>query len=163
MTTTKSIHNFQIDGLKGKLINFADYAGKKILLVNVASECGLTPQYAQLEEIYRQFSDKFIVIGCPANNFGAQEPGSNAEIAQFCQVTYQVSFPMTAKISVKGADIHELYKFVTQKAQNGFQDSEVSWNFQKYIFDEQGLLTHIFEPSIEPTNDELLAVLGIKL
>lgn len=161
--TAKSIHNFQIDGLKGDPINFADHAGKKILLVNVASECGLTPQYAQLEEMYRQFSDKFVVIGCPANNFGAQEPGNNVEIAQFCQVTYQVSFPMTTKISVKGADMHELYQFVTQKAQNGFQDSEVSWNFQKYIFDEQGLLTHIFEPSVEPTNDELLAVLGITL
>jgi glutathione peroxidase len=161
MNTAKSIHQLTIKGLKGKEIKFADYAGKKILLVNVASECGLTPQYAQLEEMYREFSDKFVIIGCPANNFGGQEPGTDAEIQEFCTFTYEVSFPLSTKISVKGSDKHSLYRFVTQKAQNGVQDSEVSWNFQKYVFDEQGFLTNVFEPQTEPASEEVLTALGV--
>ncbi|BDS14087.1 glutathione peroxidase [Aureispira anguillae] len=162
-TSPKSIHTFQIDGLTGGQINFSDYAGKKILLVNVASQCGLTAQYAQLEEMYRNFSDNFVIIACPANNFGAQEPGSNQEIEQFCSTTYQISFPMTTKISVKGNDMHSLYHFVTQKTLNGLQDSDVSWNFQKYIFDEAGYLTHVFAPTVEPADERILAALDIQL
>ncbi|MFT5648042.1 MAG: glutathione peroxidase [Aureispira sp.] len=161
MNTPQSIHNLSIKGLNGAKIKFSDYAGKKILLVNVASECGLTPQYAQLEEMYREFSDKFVIVGCPANNFGAQEPGTDAEIQQFCTLKYDVSFPLTTKISVKGSDKHDLYRFVTEKVQNGVQDSEVSWNFQKYVFDEQGFLSHIFEPQSEPASDEILTALGL--
>lgn len=161
MNTAQSIHNFTIKGLKGEEIKFSDYAGKKILLVNVASECGLTPQYAQLEEMYREFSDKFVIVGCPANNFGKQEPGTDAEIQEFCSLNYGVSFPLSTKISVKGKDQHKLYQFVTQKTQNGVQDSEVSWNFQKYVFDEQGFLTTIFDPQTEPASDEVLATLGV--
>lgn len=161
MNTAQSIHNLTIKGLKGEEIKFSDYAGKKILLVNVASECGLTPQYAQLEEMYREFSDKFVIVGCPANNFGAQEPGTDAEIQQFCTLKYDVSFPLTTKISVKGSDKHDLYRFVTEKAQNGVQDSEVSWNFQKYVFDEQGFLSNVFDPQSEPASDEILTALGI--
>jgi glutathione peroxidase len=161
MNTAQSIHNFSIKSLNGEVIKFADYAGKKILLVNVASECGLTPQYAQLEEMYREFSDKFVIVGCPANNFGAQEPGTDTEIQQFCTLTYEVSFPLTTKISVKGDDKDALYSFVTEKAQNGVQDSEVSWNFQKYVFDEQGFLSNVFEPQTEPASDEILTALGV--
>jgi glutathione peroxidase len=161
MNTAQSIHELSIKGLKGEAIKFSDYAGKKILLVNVASECGLTPQYAQLEEMYREFSDKFVIVGCPANNFGAQEPGTDAEIQQFCSLTYDVSFPLTTKISVKGDDKHDLYSFVTEKAKNGVQDSEVTWNFQKYVFDEQGFLAHVFDPQTEPASDEVLKALGI--
>lgn len=161
MNTAQSIHSFAIKGLKGEEIKFSDYAGKKILLVNVASECGLTPQYAQLEEMYREFSDKFVIVGCPANNFGKQEPGTDAEIQEFCSSNYGVSFPITTKISVKGTDQHDLYSFVTQKAKNGVQDSEVSWNFQKYVFDEQGFLSHVFEPQTEPASDEILNALDI--
>jgi glutathione peroxidase len=163
MNTTQSIHNFTIKSLKGEEIKFSDYAGKKILLVNVASECGLTPQYAQLEEMYREFSDKFVVVGCPANNFGKQEPGTDAEIQEFCSSNYGVSFPITTKISVKGTDKHQLYNFVTEKAKNGVQDSDVSWNFQKYVFDEQGVLSHVFDPQTEPASDEVLKALNISV
>lgn len=159
----KSIHNFHIEGLTGDTIHFSDYVGKKIILVNVASQCGLTPQYAQLEEMYHNFSDKFTVIACPCNDFGQQEPGNSQEIQQFCNNTYQITFPMTQKITVVGNHMHELYAFVTQKSKNGLQDSEVSWNFQKYIFDEEGILRHVFAPSIEPTDDAILAALGIEL
>lgn len=158
--TFKSIHEFKINALKGDTLNFADFAGKKILLVNVASQCGLTPQYAQLEELSREFSDKIVVVGCPANNFGAQEPGNDAEIQTFCSTTYGISFPMTTKISVAGSDMHELYQFVTQKEQNGLQDSTVSWNFQKYVFDEAGKLTHVFAPTVQPAEEQVLDALG---
>ena len=161
MNTAQSIHNLTIKGSKGEEIKFSDYAGKKILLVNVASEYGLTPQYAQLEEMYREFSDKFVIVACPANNFGGQEPGTDAEIQQFCTLKYEISFPLTTKISVKGNDKHNLYNFVTKKAQNGVQDSEVSWNFQKYVFNEEGFLTHVFEPQTEPASDEILTALGV--
>lgn len=163
MTPTKSIHDFKLKSLQGDLLDFANFAGKKILLVNVASQCGLTPQYTQLEGLYEQFSDQITIIGCPANNFGAQEPGSDEAIQQFCSTTYGVSFPMTTKISVKGADMHPLYEFVTQKTENGLQDSEVQWNFQKYIFNELGILTHVFAPTVEPTDDQILAALGVSL
>jgi len=161
--SVKSIHNFKIEGLKGAAIDFSAFAGKKILLVNVASECGLTPQYSQLEELYRSFSDKFVVVGCPANNFGAQEPGDDATIQQFCSTTYGVTFPMTTKISVKGNDMHALYQFVTQQAQNGVEDTEVAWNFQKYVFDEQGNYVQMFGPQTDPADEQILNTLGVQL
>ncbi len=157
----KSIHQFQLPGLKESAINFADYKGKKILLVNVASECGLTPQYRQLQDLYAEYSDKIVVVGCPANNFGAQEPGDETQIASFCSLNYGISFPMTAKISVKGDDMHPLYQFVTQKSENGKEDSEVKWNFQKYIFDEDGFLLGSVAPMKQPADDEVLNLLGI--
>ena len=157
----KSIHEFQLTGLKGGIVNFADFKGKRILLVNVASECGLTPQYRQLQDLYSEFQDRIVVVGCPANNFGAQEPGTEEQIASFCNLNYGVSFPMTAKISVKGEDMHSLYQFVTQKSQNGKEDSEVKWNFQKYIFDENGYLLGTVAPMKEPADDEVLNLLGL--
>ena len=159
----KSIHNFQIESLSGETINFADFKGKKLMLVNVASECGLTPQYQQLQELYEQFKDQIVVVGCPANNFGAQEPGTNEQIATFCTTHFGVNFPLTTKISVKGADMHPLYQFVTQKALNGVADSEVQWNFQKYIFDEAGVLEKVIKPATEPADDAVLSALGVSL
>ena len=160
---TKTIHEFTIKGINGNLIDFSDYSGKKILLVNVASECGLTSQYLQLQEMYNEFKEQMVIIGCPSNNFGSQEPGKDKEIQHFCSVNYGVSFPMTTKISVKGKDISELYKFVTNKELNGFENSEVSWNFQKYLFNEQGKLTHIFSPQTEPADEQILSAAGISL
>lgn len=158
---SKSIHEFKIESLTGDSINFADFKGKKILLVNVASECGLTPQYQQLQEIYEAYKDQIVIVGCPANNFGAQEPGSNEEIQEFCDSKFGIKFPLTTKISVKGEDIHPLYQFVTQKAENGLTDSEVQWNFQKYIFDEEGYLKNVIAPTTEPASDSVLGSLGL--
>ncbi|MGH1335578.1 MAG: glutathione peroxidase [Aureispira sp.] len=159
----KSIHDFSLNSLQGASIDFSAYKGKKILLVNVASQCGLTPQYTQLETLAKAGADQLVVIGCPANNFGAQEPGTDVEIAQFCSSTYGISFPITTKISVTGQDQHALYQFVTQKEQNGVQDSSVQWNFQKYLLDEQGQLIQVFEPTIEPLDERILAATGVSL
>jgi glutathione peroxidase len=156
-----SIHNFSIQAIDGSKLNFADFKNKKILLVNVASFCGLTPQYRQLQEIYTQHTDKVVVVGVPANNFANQEPNSETEIQQFCSLKYEVTFPLTHKISVKGDEQHEFYQFVTQKAKNGVLDSEVTWNFQKYVFDENGFLTHTFSPRTEPAEEEILKALGL--
>ena len=159
-----SLHDFSLPALIEGQVNFADFKGRKVLLVNVASKCGLTPQYEQLEALYREHAqDKFVIVGCPANNFGSQEPGTAAEIAEFCSATYGVSFPMTAKISVKGADQHPLYAFATQSQLNGKLDSEVTWNFQKYLFDEAGQLVQTFSPQTQPLDPSLLEALGVVL
>ena len=157
VTKQESIHQFKVIDLYGKEFDFATLKGKKILIVNTASECGLTPQYKDLEAIYSKYKDKnFVIVGFPANNFGGQEPGSNQEIAKFCQMNYGVSFPMMGKISVKGNDMHPLYQFLTQKNKNGLQDSEVEWNFQKYLLDENGHLVKVLSPRVLPTDDAIL-------
>ena len=151
-----SIYTFKVKDLSGNEFDFASLKGKKILIVNTASECGLTPQYEQLQAIYEKYKDKnFVIVGFPANNFGAQEPGSNSEIATFCQQNYGVSFPMMAKISVKGGDMHPVYKFLTQKTKNGLEDSEVQWNFQKYLINENGELAKVVLPRVLPTDAEI--------
>lgn len=159
-TTTmekQTIYQFKVTDLYGNEFDFASLKGKKILIVNTASECGLTPQYKDLEAIYGKYKDKnFVIIGFPANNFGAQEPGSNEQIATFCQKNYGVTFPMMGKISVKGNDKHELYKFLTEKSKNGLQDSEVEWNFQKYLINEQGELVKVLSPRVLPTDNEIV-------
>ncbi|WP_395633249.1 glutathione peroxidase [Flavobacterium sp.] len=158
VTKQESIHQFKVTDLYGKEFDFATLKGKKILVVNTASECGLTPQYKDLEAIYSKYKDKnFVIVGFPANNFGGQEPGSNQEIAKFCQMNYGVSFPMMGKISVKGNDIHPLYQFLTQKGKNGLQDSEVEWNFQKYLLDENGYLVKVLSPRVLPTDDAIVS------
>lgn len=163
-TEPHSIHEYTIKGNKGDKINFADYERRKILLVNVASQCGLTPQYAQLETLYRAAKDNIVIIGCPSNDFGQQEPGTDAEIAEFCTLNYEVSFPLTTKIKVKkGPEQHELYQFLTQKSLNGQSDADVAWNFQKYVFDESGRLTHVFDPRTEPLDAQLLEALDVQL
>ncbi len=151
-----SIYSFKIKDIRGGDLDFAAFEGKKILVVNVASECGLTPQYAQLQDLHTEFADRLVVVGIPANNFGGQEPGSNQEIQSFCSTKFGVTFPMAAKISVKGDDMHPLYKWLTQKALNGVQDSEVTWNFQKYLLDTKGQLISVFDPRTEPASEEIL-------
>jgi glutathione peroxidase len=155
-----SIYEYSVDGLTGGKIDFADFEGKKILIVNTASKCGMTPQYAQLEELYQEYNDRLVIIGFPANNFGNQEPGTNDDIAEFCELNYGVSFPMAAKISVKGEDIHPLYKWLTTKSYNNFADSEVTWNFQKYLIDEKGNLIAVFPPRTLPTSDDIISAIN---
>ena len=154
---TQTIYQFKVTDLYGKEFDFSTLKGKKLLIVNTASECGLTPQYKDLEAIYKKYKDKnFVIIGFPANNFGSQEPGSNEQIAKFCQMNYGVTFPMMSKISVKGKDIHEVYQFLTQKDKNGLQDSQVEWNFQKYLINEEGELIKVLSPSVLPTDTEIV-------
>lgn len=153
----ETIYQFKVEDLSGDTFDFSTLKGKKILVVNTASECGLTPQYEQLQAIYEKYKDKnFVIVGFPANNFGSQEPGSNAQIATFCQKNYGVSFPMMAKISVKGGDMHPVYQFLTQKAKNGLEDSEVQWNFQKYLINENGELAKVVSPRTLPTDAEIV-------
>lgn len=153
----ETIYQYKVTDLYGKEFDFASLKGKKILVVNTASECGLTPQYKDLESIYEKYKDKdFVIIGFPANNFGSQEPGSNEEIAKFCQMNYGVTFPMMSKISVKGSDKAPIYEFLTQKSKNGLQDSEVEWNFQKYLINEQGKLIKVLSPRVLPTDPVII-------
>jgi len=154
----QDIYGFQVETLQGETFDLGSLKGKKVMIVNTASKCGLTPQYELLQELYQRYqSDGFVILGFPANNFMGQEPGSNEEIEEFCTANYGVSFPMMAKISVKGKDMHPLYKFLTQKDRNGFQDSEVAWNFQKYLIDETGHVSKIIPPKTLPTDPEVIA------
>ena len=153
MSEMTSIYNFKLEGIDGSEINFEDFKGKKIMLVNVASECGYTPQYQQLEELYKEFKDKLTVVGVPANNFGGQEPGTNAEIKAFCTLNYGISFPMTAKVDINE---HPLYQWLTQKSLNGKLDSKVKWNFQKYLLDEKGQLITFYPSSTDPADEKIL-------
>ncbi|WP_245896777.1 glutathione peroxidase [Kordia periserrulae] len=151
-----TIHQFTVKDITGNDFNLASVKGKKVMIVNTASECGLTPQYEQLQDVYETFKDKnFTIIGFPANNFGGQEPGSDQQIAKFCKANYGVTFPMMSKISVKGEDMHEVYQFLTQKSKNGLEDSEVAWNFQKYLINEKGKLEKVIPPTTLP-NDEMI-------
>lgn len=151
----KSIYDYRVEGLDGKEINFADFKGKKILIVNTASECGFTPQYADLETLSKDYKDKLVVIGFPANNFGGQEPGSNAEIGAFCQKNYGVSFPMAAKVSVKGDDTAPIFKYLTEKDLNGVKNTTILWNFTKFLVDENGKLIDSFISTTKPTDDAI--------
>jgi glutathione peroxidase len=154
----ESIYQFKVKDIEGKEFDFSSLKGKKVMVVNTASECGLTPQYEQLQELYTEFKDKnFVIIGFPANNFGAQEPGTNATIATFCSRNYGVTFPMMEKISVKGDDMHLLYQFLTQKSKNGLEDNEVKWNFQKYLIDTEGRLAKVIAPTTLPIDDEIVS------
>jgi glutathione peroxidase len=153
----KSFYDFTVKTIDGKNFPLSKLKGKKVLVVNVASKCGLTPQYKQLQELYDKYSkNKFVIIGFPANNFGKQEPGSNDEIKAFCTANYGVTFPMMEKISVKGDDIDPLYQWLTSKAQNGIADAEVTWNFQKFLIDEKGKWVGFVPPSTLPTTDEVI-------
>ena len=153
----EDIYQFKVKTLSDEEFDFSTLKGKKIMIVNTASKCGNTPQYKDLQEIYDTYKDNdFVIVGFPANNFGKQEPGTNTEIAEFCQLNYGVTFPMMSKISVKGEDIHPLYQFLTQKSKNGFEDSEVSWNFQKYLIDENGHLVKVIPPKTLPTDESLI-------
>ena len=153
----ENIYQFTVNDLYGSEFDFSSLEGKKIMVVNTASECGLTPQYADLQKLYDQYKDQnFVIVGFPANNFGGQEPGSDAEIATFCKQNYGVTFPMMSKISVKGDDKHQVYQFLTNKSKNGLQDSEVAWNFQKYLIDENGELAMVVEQRTLPTDPSIV-------
>ena len=155
----KTIYDFKVESLDGGELDFSKFKGKKILIVNTASKCGYTPQYEGLEQLYKQYQDKLVIIGFPANNFLFQEPGDNNEIKSFCQKNYGVSFPMASKISVKGKNMHPLYIWLTEKKYNNFSDNSVKWNFQKYLIDEKGNLIEVFAPGVEPMSAELTSKL----
>ncbi len=158
-----SIHRFSIEGIQEQHIRFADFAGKKIVVVNVASECGYTPQYAQLQELDAYFEEKLVVVGVPCNDFGGQEPGTEAEIAAFCKRSFGVSFPLAAKMRIKAPDTAPLYQWLTQQRQNGVLDAEVKWNFHKFLLDEAGILLAHFPASVSPLDDAILSFLTADL
>ncbi len=154
----QSFYDFKVKDIDGNDFDLSTLKGKKVLVVNTASKCGLTPQYEQLQDLYEKYGDKdFTIIGFPANNFMKQEPGTNEEIAEFCEKNYGVTFQMMEKISVKGDDINPLYVWLTSKSQNGVLDSEVSWNFQKYLIDENGKLVKMIAPKVKPDDEQIVS------
>ncbi len=156
--TKTSIYDFVVKDLQGNDFDFSKLKGKKIMIVNTASKCGLTPQYEQLQEIYDTYKEDedFVIVGFPANNFLYQEPGNNKEIESFCQLNYGVTFPMMQKIDVKGKDQAEIYQFLTHKKFNGFKDSKVKWNFQKYLLGRDGKLEKIISPKTKPNDPSVI-------
>jgi glutathione peroxidase len=152
----KSIYDFKMKDINGEEVDFSQFKGKKLLLVNVASKCGYTPQYEDLQKLHEMHGDKVLIIGFPANNFGGQEPGSNEEIKQFCSENYGITFTMMDKISVKGADKDPLYRWLSDKDLNGWNDKEPSWNFCKYFINEKGELVKFFPSSVKPTDEEIV-------
>ncbi len=163
MGQTKTLHDFTVTTLEGETFPLSQLKGKKVMVVNTASKCGLTPQYETLEKLYKQYGgEKFVIIGFPANNFMKQEPGTNSEIREFCTANYGVTFPMMEKISVKGDDIHPLYKWLTTKSENGVVDAEISWNFQKFLIDEKGNVVDYLKPREKPDSEKVLSWLAGK-
>jgi glutathione peroxidase len=159
----KTIYDFKVKTLEGETFDFSTLKGKKIMIVNTASKCGYTPQYKDLEELYTKFGgDNFVIVGFPANNFLSQEPGTASEIRKFCTDNYGVTFPMMAKISVKGSDMAPIYKWLTSKEKNGVMDSEVKWNFQKYLIDENGKLKDVVYSKEKPGSDKVMSWLAPK-
>ena len=150
-----TIHGFSITTLEGETLNLSNFKGKKILIVNTASKCGFTPQYKELEELYKTHKDRLVIIGFPANNFLRQEPGTNDEIAEFCERNYGVSFPMSEKISVKGKEMAPIYQWLTKKENNGVKNSKVTWNFNKYLIDEEGRLIEKFGSRVKPLDSKI--------
>ena len=154
-TSNSTIYNIKINSLQGKLINLNDIKGKYILFVNVASKCGFTPQYEELQELHQNYKKNLVVIGLPCNQFGKQEPGSAFDIKEFCEVNYGVDFLITEKINVKGNDQHRLYKWLTSKELNGFKNSTVKWNFQKYLVNPQGNIVDYFYSTTKPLSKKI--------
>jgi len=155
MTTNPSIYDISINSITGEPINLADFKGKKILIVNTASECGFTGQYEDLEKLYKTYKDKLVVIGVPCNQFGGQEPGTLTEIQSFCEVNYGVTFLLTEKVAVKGEKQHPLYAWLTNKELNGVKGSSVKWNFQKYLIDENGNYIDYFYSMTKPMSSKI--------
>jgi glutathione peroxidase len=153
----QTLHDFKVKTLTNQEFDMASLKGKKVMIVNTASKCGLTPQYKDIEALYSKYKDRgFVVIGFPANNFMNQEPGTNEEIAEFCEVNYGVTFPMMDKISVKGKDQHPVYSWLTEKSKNGKMDSEVKWNFQKYLINENGELVDVLQPREKADSEKVI-------
>lgn len=159
ISSPKSVYEFtKVKSIDGKTINLAKYKGKKILIVNTASKCGFTPQYAELEKLANTYKDKLVVIGFPANNFGEQEPENNLGIKEFCQKNYGITFQLSQKVSVKGEDIDPLFEYLTS-AENPDFKGEIKWNFEKFLIDENGKLVHRFRSNVKPLSKEITAVL----
>ena len=159
----QTIYQFKVNDINGETFDFADLKGKKIMIVNTASKCGLTPQYKDLQTLYDAYKDQnFVIVGFPANNFAEQEPGTNEEIASFCEKNYGVTFPMMEKISVKGDDKAPIYQFLTEESKNGFQDSNVEWNFQKYLINEEGKVVKVVSPKTLPIDIDIVNWIGEK-
>ncbi len=154
-----SIHRFDVPALDGGTIKLGDFKGKKILIVNTASACGYTPQYEELEKLYNQYKDKLVVIGFPCNDFGGQEPGTAEEIRSFCKKNYGVTFPMAAKVSVKGSSIAPIYSFLTQQSENGVLDARISWNFNKFLVDENGFVLRHYSSGTDPLDESITSLL----
>lgn len=153
--TPASLYEVSINSLEGTNLDLEQYKGKKILFVNVASKCGFTPQYEDLEKLQDTYADQLVVIGVPCNQFGGQEPGSPLEIQEFCHLNYGVSFPLTEKVDVKGSKQHPLYAWLTSKELNGTKSSSVKWNFQKYLVDENGQLIDFYYSTTSPTSKKI--------
>ena len=149
----------KVKSIDGKEVDYTQFKGKKVLIVNTASECGYTPQYEDLEKLYQTYKDKLIILGFPANNFGGQEPGSNEEIKEFCKSKYSVTFPMFEKISVLGDDMAPLYKWLTSKDMNGWNEQQPKWNFNKYLLDENGNLIKYYSSAVKPMSDDIVSQL----
>ncbi|HLO38662.1 MAG TPA: glutathione peroxidase [Lacibacter sp.] len=160
LITASSIYDFKVEGLEGGAIDLSKYKGKKIMIVNTASKCGNTPQYAELEQLYEKYKDKLVIIGFPANNFGQQEPGSNTEIKEFCTKNYGVTFPMAAKVSVKGDDIAPIFKYLTDEAKKLGFDDPIKWNFTKFLLDENGKLITVIHNKTKPMSEDVLKYLN---
>lgn len=157
MEDVKSIYDFKVETISGDTLDLATLKGKKVLIVNTASKCGLTPQFEQLEALYQQYKDQnFVIIGFPSNDFMGQDPGTNEEIAEFCQLNYGVSFPMMAKVVVKGKDKHPLYQYLTEKAHNQIDDFDIEWNFQKFLINENGTIDKVVSPRTLPNTPEIV-------
>ena len=153
-----SIHQFKVADIYGNIFDFSQLKGKKVMIVNTASKCGLTYQYEALQKLYSQYKDlNFVIVGFPSNDFLWQEPGSNDEIIDFCEQNYGVTFPMMSKITVKGTKKHPIYQFLTEKSKNNYRDSRVTWNFQKYLVNKQGLVEKIISPRTRPDSEEIVS------
>ena len=153
----QTIYDFKVSDIEGHLFDLATLKGKKVMIVNTASKCGLTPQFEQLQQLYTQFKDSnFVIVGFPSNDFYKQDPGNNEEIKSFCIKNYGVTFPMMGKIVVKGDTIEPLYQFLTTKSKNGLEDNEVKWNFQKYLINEQGKLVRVVSPRVKPMDESII-------
>lgn len=159
-TTEKTIHDFKVKSLEGGVIDFAQYKGRKILIVNTASECGYTVQYEDLQKLSEQYKDKLVVIGFPSNDFGGQEPGSAEEIQQFCTSKFNVTFPMAEKVNIKSDPVAPIYQWLTSKVNNGVEDTEVKWNFNKFLIDENGKYVAHFGSRTKPFDEELISVIA---
>src|SRR3954467_4469543 len=155
----KTIYEFKVPSIEGGTIDFSKYKGKKILVVNTASKCGYTKQYAGLEKLYKEHKDKLVVVGFPANNFGGQEPGTNEEIQEFCKVRFGVTFPLASKVDVVGDSTHPLFKWLTSKEENGVLDATIGWNFTKFLLDENGKLVASFPSKVTPESEEIIKYL----
>lgn len=160
LSVTMSIYDFSVPSLDGGKIDFSQYKGKKVLIVNTASKCGYTPQYTELQELYDKYKDKLVIVGFPANNFGQQEPGTNQEIKEFCTKNYGVTFPMAEKVSVVGDDMHPVFKYLTEEAKKKGIDDPIKWNFTKFLLDEKGQLITVFPSKVKPMSEEITKYLN---